>query len=204
VTGGLTSQAASPDTCDRHRISRRVASAATPLPRTSTRSRGKSPGTVYFGVTTRAAELFGANIEAAPSSGTRTHACSDACAGPRPNSRDYVNHTISAPTGDHSPPRGDVEGYPQSLPPSSARRDQEPARRERPYTNSSPPSTPTPVRLQHNPFVNFTGTQAALVHLVPDTQLARTDLRDCLTSATIVPDQCHEHGTHGSCPYTTG
>ena len=73
-----------------------------------------------------------------------------------------------------------------------------------PYTYKYPTNSNALYASKHNPFLNFTGTQGDVADMVPDTQLA-TDLAGGMlpTLSYVVPDQCHDMHSTGSCPNAT-
>ena len=113
-----------------------------------------------------------------------------------------VDHTVSAPNlATQLTAAGKTwKGYFQSLPPVPAGGyiASGPGANG-PYTFKFPSSAHALYASKHNPFVNFTGTQAAVDHMVSDTQLA-TDLANgnLANYSLVVPDQCNDmHGTGG-------
>jgi len=131
--------------------------------------------------------------------------CTVALAATDPNcAGTTVNHTITSPSlADQLTAAGKSwKGYFQSLPPTP------PAGQlvmtgptaNGPYTFKWPSSSVALYASKHNPFVNFTGTQADTANMVPDNQLAADAATGSLpTYGLVVPDQCHDmHGT-GTC-----
>jgi phospholipase C len=134
--------------------------------------------------------------------------CTPALAGTDPNcAGTTVNHTVEAQSiADQLTAAGKTwKGYFQSLPPKPDTLVSSGPGANGPYTFKYPSNSVALYASKHNPFVNFTGTQAEVKNMVDDSQLAR-DLahKDLPTYSLIVPDQCHDmHGT-GGCSSTDG
>jgi hypothetical protein len=112
-----------------------------------------------------------------------------------------VDHTVNGPSiADQLTAAGMTwKGYFQSLPAVVGPVITVGPNANGPYTFKSPSLSNALYASKHNPFVNFTGTQAALANMVPDTQLA-TDLASgqLANYSLIVPNQCNDmHGTGG-------
>ena len=132
--------------------------------------------------------------------------CTSAMAGTDPNcTGTTVDHTVDAQNlADQLTAAGDTwKGYFQNLPPTpepGAVIDTGP-NANGPYTFKYPSSSNALYASKHNPFVNFTGTQHDLANMVPDTQLASDLAAGSLpTFSLVVPDQCHDMHSTGSCP----
>lgn len=116
-----------------------------------------------------------------------------------------VDHTVAAQSlADQLTAAGETwKGYFQSLPPTPPAGEVVDSGPDAngPYTFKWPSSTNALYASKHNPFVNFIGTQHDLTNMVPDTQLAN-DLADSAlpTFSLVVPDQCHDMHSTGSCP----
>ena len=119
-----------------------------------------------------------------------------------------VDHTVSAQNiGDQLTAAGMTwKGYFQSLPPTPAPGDLVTTgpNASGPYTYKYPTDGNALYASKHNPFLNFTGTQGDIADMVPDTQLA-ADLADgsLPNLSYVVPDQCHDMHSTGSCPDAT-
>jgi hypothetical protein len=136
--------------------------------------------------------------------------CTPALASTDPNcAGTTVDHTVNAQSlADQLTAAGKTwKGYFQSLPPTPAPGDliTSGPNANGPYTFKYPNNTNALYASKHNPFLNFTGTQAAIANMVPDSQLS-TDLASnkLPNFSYVVPDQCHDmHGT-ASCTDTNG
>jgi phospholipase C len=112
-----------------------------------------------------------------------------------------VDHTVGAPSlADQLTAAGMTwKGYFQSLPPTPATYVTSGPGANGPYTFKWPSSSHALYASKHNPFVNFTGTQGAVAHMVDDSRLASDLANNALPNySMIVPDQCNDmHGTGG-------
>ena len=167
--------------------------------------------TSYFGVTHPSEPNYVANIGGSffGIQDDNQFYCTQALATTDPNcAGTTVNHTVSAQSlADQLTAAGmSWKGYFQNLPyvdPSHVIASGPNA--NGPYTYKWPSNTDALYASKHNPFINFTGTQAALSKMVPDNQLGADLLTRHLPNySLVVPDQCHDmHGT-GGCSDTNG
>ncbi len=168
--------------------------------------------TNYFGVTHPSEPNYLANIAGDYFGIQDDNAfyCTPALAGTDANcAGTTVNHTIEAPTlADQLTAAGMTwKGYFQNLPPMPppGQLITSGPNANGPYTFKWPNATDALYASKHNPFLNFTGTQAALANMVPDTQLFADLAHNSLPNfGFVVPDQCHDmHGT-AICSDTNG